>query len=328
MNDSSLAFLQLIEKAKNLIERGKRKFLKAPVASSALKLDCQGQAAGDLIRIQLEKAAPCLICRIGKVELDVALRYLNIRSNGDDWIKLGRYLFLNSGPFWWDDQIRSVMHTNAGFIPTTNENLARFADRMLQDIQAIDILGSWLPSETRVAGLFPQARIIPLMDLEPYYHPDPWSQVLRGRKVLVVHPFETSIRSQYNHRDRLFRDPRILPEFELQTFKALYAIGSLPAGFSDWFEALEWMSQQIEQRDFEVALIGAGPYGLSIAARVKKMGRKAIVLGGATQILFGIRGRRWDNMPFFQQLYNEFWIRPLLEDTPQNYQAVEKGCYW
>jgi hypothetical protein len=34
-------------------------------------------------------------------------------------------------------------------------------------------------------------------------------------------------------------------------------------------------------------------------------------LGGATQRLFGIRGKRWDERPFFQNLYNEHWTRPL-----------------
>ena len=58
------------------------------------------------------------------------------------------------------------------------------------------------------------------------------------------------------------------------------------------------------------------------------MQAKGIHMGGATQILFGIRGSRWDRMPFFQQLYNEYWIRPLAQETPANFKKVERGCYW
>jgi phytoene dehydrogenase-like protein len=88
------------------------------------------------------------------------------------------------------------------------------------------------------------------------------------------------------------------------------------------------MCAQINALDFDVAIIGAGAYGLPLAAHIKRLGKKAIQLGGATQILFGIRGRRWDRMPFFQGLYNEHWVRPLPEETPLNFQSVEDGCYW
>ena len=77
-----------------------------------------------------------------------------------------------------------------------------------------------------------------------------------------------------------------------------------------------------------MAIIGAGAYGLPLAAHVKRLGKKAVHLGGATQILFGIRGKRWDEMPFFQKLYNEHWVRPLPSEVPKDYQRVEGGCYW
>jgi hypothetical protein len=151
---------------------------------------------------------------------------------------------------------------------------------------------------------------------------------LANQKVLVIHPFEKSIQKQYANREKLFKDPRILPDFTLLTLKAVQSIARNETGFSNWFEALDWMCTQIRSLDFDIAIIGAGAYGLPLAAFIKRMGKKAIQLGGATQILFGIRGQRWDRMPFFQQLYNQNWIRPLPEETPANFQKVEGGCYW
>ena len=57
---------------------------------------------------------------------------------------------------------------------------------------------------------------------------------------------------------------------------------------------------EISEIDFEIAIIGAGAYGLPLGAFIKKIGRQAIHLGGATQILFGVRRARWEVDPFFR----------------------------
>jgi hypothetical protein len=58
------------------------------------------------------------------------------------------------------------------------------------------------------------------------------------------------------------------------------------------------------------------------------MGKKGVHLGGATQLLFGIRGKRWDDDPDLQPLYNEHWVRPHSEEVPKDFQTLEKGAYW
>ena len=46
-----------------------------------------------------------------------------------------------------------------------------------------------------------------------------------------------------------------------------------------------------------------------LAAYIKKLGKKSIVTAGATQLLFGIKGARWDNAET-PVPYNDNWIRP------------------
>jgi len=58
------------------------------------------------------------------------------------------------------------------------------------------------------------------------------------------------------------------------------------------------------------------------------MGKQAIHLGGATQILFGIRGARWDEMETYRKLYNKHWIRPNEMEVPKDANRIEDGCYW
>ena len=269
-----------------------------------------------------------MIARLGRVEMDAIYASWEINSKASLFSKVVRTIRGEINFYDWDPELLDSMVNNTGFFPANEAHLKAFADRMLLDIPEIDILGAWWPGEYRLYPYLPAVRCIPLKDLEPYYHPNPWSEVLANQKVLVIHPFEKSIQKQYANREKLFKDPRILPDFTLLTFKAVQSIARNETGFSNWFEALDWMCTQIRSLDFDIAIIGAGAYGLPLAAFIKRMGKKAIQLGGATQILFGIRGQRWDRMPFFQQLYNQNWIRPLPEETPANFQKVEGGCYW
>jgi hypothetical protein len=285
------------------------------------------QAASDLIRDKLLSPEPCMIARFGNTELRTILRRWN-RTRNNLVVNACRYAMGKQGPFWWDDEIRKEIAGGAGFFPCTDEALNKFGDYCLRDLCHIDILATWVPGETSVADCFRQAQLIPLVDLEPFYHRNPWTSALEGRTILVVHPFEESIRSQYTKRKDLFSDPRMLPDFHLKTLKAVQSIGGKNSGFATWFDALDFMCARIQETDFDIALIGAGAYGMPLAAFVKRIGKKAVHLGGASQLFFGIKGKRWDDRPCYQKLFNEHWTRPLQEETPINYQTVEQGCYW
>ena len=93
-------------------------------------------------------------------------------------------------------------------------------------------------------------------------------------------------------------------------------------------DAVDYMYDEAMKRDFNVAILGCGAYGFPLAARIKQAGKQAIHLGGATQILFGIKGSRWDNNPFISKLYNSNWIRPNESEKPTNSGSVENSCYW
>jgi hypothetical protein len=315
--------IRVLNKARRIMLRDREPANDGP----ALEPQRSGQAASDLIRDRLLAPRPCMIVRFGRTELRTYLRRWNrVRHGfaGNAW----RYVRGQQGPFWWDDEIRGAIRDLSGLFPCTDGVMNRFSDLYLRDIPAIDILGAWCAGESSLRPLFPSAQIVRLEDLEPYYHSDPWTSALEGRTVLAIHPFDASIREQFEKRALLFNNPKMLPPFRLKTLKAVQSLGGGDSGFANWFDALESMCRQIRETDFDVALIGAGAYGLPLAAFIKSLGRKAVHLGGATQILFGIKGRRWDERPFFQQLYNEHWIRPRQEETPACAGAVESACYW
>lgn len=272
------------------------------------------QPGSDALATLLRSDRPAMITRFGFTERNCALFFHQHRAAGRPY----------------SARTLRTMPNNSGFFPATPENLDRFSLLYLDAVKSADAMCIWLvPGEDILCREFcPAAILIEPRSLEPYFNRRPWSVALAGKKVLVVHPFARSIEQQYHTaRPRLFRNPDVLPAFDLKTVPAVQSLGN-SAGFPDWFAALAHMQRQIAATDFDIALIGAGAYGLPLAAFVKCLGKQAIHLGGATQLLFGIKGRRWDNYPRMARLYNEYWVRPLAEETPATADKVEGGCYW
>ena len=291
----------------------------------------EGQSVSDLISSMIQGSEGCMITRFGSVEADTLLRFLEMRSGASHFQQILSYIRGEIGPFWWDSTIRFQLRNNAGFFPIDQECfLDRFAELYLNCCAQIDILGIWAcsPHCSRLSPLYRQAVTVHLRDLEPYHQLDPWTRALENRRVLVIHPFAKTIEKQYLKREKLFANLSLLPKFELILLPAVQSIAGSCTKYSTWFEALTDMSKQIEHIDFDVAIIGAGAYGMPLAAFIKSLGKKAIHLGGGTQILFGIKGARWDQRPEYSQLYNEFWVRPDSSEIPTDYQLVENGCYW
>ena len=220
---------------------------------------------------------------------------------------------------------------NTGFFPADDKKLLeKFSEIYLKSAESSDFIGVWNSSEyegSAISDFCPNATLIPLISLEPYYFSDPWSAALKGKKVLVIHPFAKTIEKQYANRVQLFENKEVLPDFDLITFKAENTIFGHDK-FKNWFEVFDYSCDEISKIEFDVAIIGAGAYGLPFAAFIKSIGKQAIHMAGATQILFGIKGKRWDNHPIISRYYNKYWVRPDTTETPEKHKTVENGCYW
>lgn len=280
--------------------------------------------ASIILKRYIDGDLPCMISRFGANEMDC---YMNYRHSHP--LSFLRKVF----PFWIGENTKIRMKENAGFFPIDNGALAQFSDLTNSCIHEIDVLVSWLNQEGAI-DCFRDVPKVRHLHLEPYWSKNPWTEVLKGKKVLVVHPFVETIRSQYEKRKYLFKDPRVLPDFQqLITIKAVQSIGGKSESFDTWFDALRYMENQIDQVDYDVALIGCGAYGMPLAAHCKKMGKKAVHMGGALQLLFGIKGGRWENPNYCQEfdyssLFNEYWVYPAAEERPSSADKVENACYW
>ena len=272
----------------------------------------------DVIYEELTKNKPSLICRYGSNE------FFTMRT------------YLKEGGFIYPRPIKKAMSDCAGFYPATNKNMKRFGQMLHALRNDIDILGvfSRLDEQDYVLKYIPETtKLVDLDSVYSIYNQHPWTRYLKDKKVLVIYQLDKLIEKQYREkRELLFKNPEILPEFELITYKPVQSLldakKELP--YKDWFEALNKMKEDISKIDFDIALVGAGAYGIFLAHHCKMLGKQGIHLGGATQLLFGIGGSRWYN---FQPEYLinanlEHWVRPSKDEKPKGSEKIEDSCYW
>lgn len=274
-----------------------------------------------LIRDALLSPTPCMIARFGAFEIGVINNYLSIKSAQHS---VANYISGKQAQWWWNDNLLHNFSINAGFYPNHYKYIELFCKLMIEDAKEVDIIASWQNGEQ--ALLRPDVKYIPLSLINPIKSSTPWSYYLKGKKVLVIHPFTATISKQYERRAFLFKDPHVLPNFELITLQSVQSIGGNNNEYKTWFDALEYMKERIEHINFDIALIGCGAYGFPLAAYIKRLGKKAIHIGGPLQLLFGIKGHRWDNL--YGDYYNEYWTRPAQKEKPQIANKIENGCYW
>lgn len=304
---------------------------RSPFTTELYDLDSANKKISQL----LEQDGGVMIARYGNTEMLCVANYLGIKSGHHPL----RYISGRQEAWWWNPKYLEMISSLSGFYPATQENLKTFSELMIRDTEYLDFLGSWIQNERLLTIQLSDVPKTRLQFLESYFSNNPWSASLKGKKVLVVHPFAKSIQSQYTKREFLFENPDILPEFaSLHVIPAVQSIANGDARFKNWFEALEWMKSEIDSRDYDVCLIGCGAYGFPLAAHVKRQGKKAVHLGGALQLLFGIRGRRWEDINYginagfkpgqYASLPNNYWIRPSDDERPAYAEKVENACYW
>lgn len=289
------------------------------------------EETNQLIASKIQKGVPFMVGRFGGTELSTVVSVL--RAHKFPHIDRREYYL-------------ERLYRLSGFFPHSIELEEKFTNLMLQYAGDVDLLGSWqlFMEDYIIKNYAMQTQVTKLGFLSPWelrHVPNrqvkPWSHALAGKKVLIIHPFEDSIKEQYeNNREHIFENifpaEDILPVFELKTIKAVQSLGGENTEqFETWFNALDYMIDQFRKQEFDVAIIGCGAYGFPLAAEIKRMGKCAIHLGGATQLMFGIKGRRWMENKFAEfadKVMNDYWITPSKSETPVSAMEVEGGCYW
>ena len=264
----------------------------------------------ELIRQLILSGEPCMIGRLGAAESRCIEKWMNNKEFNQDNL----------------ENIKEL----SGVFPNDSKSITEFCKVYTEGILDIDVLAVWgVTAERDIYKKYCQsAKLVNIMSLEPFFYKNPWSSALKGKKLLIVNLFTETIKKQLVNKDKLFENAEVLPDFkEVSYIKTVQSYGGSNE-YESWFEALKSMCGEIEKNDFDVAIIGAGAYGLPLASYVKSLGKQAILMAGATQLLFGIRGKRWEERKEYKKLFNEYWVHPSNTETPKDKEKVEGGSYW
>ncbi|WP_026653800.1 hypothetical protein [Butyrivibrio proteoclasticus] len=159
----------------------------------------------------------------------------------------------------------------------------------------------------------------------------PWTDALKGKRVLFVSQFADYLIDQYLKKEQIYNGKWMWPDFELIPVKSVWYFHE-SSKFPSMFEALDYLYNQIMKHDFDIAILSCGPLAIHLAPMIKRAGKQAIQYAGELQLLFGIKGARWDNNPYFKPFFNDSWIRVTKEQvgiTEEESKNLDGGvCYW
>ena len=223
------------------------------------------------------------------------------------------------------------LHIDSGVFPVTRGQFQGFLEIYQAAIRQLDGVHLW--QKEKFLSIYEQEvahRLCPRADrLAAWQVGREVCQSLAACRWLVVSPFTESMKRQAGrlaeiHGLSLFSKtlahiPETCRFLRSPQFSYLE-----PSPYPTWSEGLARLTEEALGQEFDIALVGCGAWSLPLLANLKVAGKKGIHLGGETQLVFGIKGRRWDSY----NIYNEHWIRPSDKETPKDFLRKENGCYW
>ena len=256
---------------------------------------------------------PCAIGKIGSMEL----HHFGRTYGGCEEIVLGGGLAINAGINCKDSAEYLQWYQLYYFGLSKLDAILTWSSGKMKEVEQ-DILENICPNALEVKN-FP--------DIEPFEHEkNGWHYGLGEKKILIVTSFKNSIESQIPNYSKIWKGAKLGSCEIVECPQPFQITGESETYFS---ENMRKLIEDIKSKDFDIAIIGAGGYSIPLCGFVKKMGKSAIHLGGATQILFGIRGNRFDRNFADKHWYGtEHFIRPLESDVPKYKHLVEESCYW
>lgn len=273
------------------------------------------ESTNEFIANCISNGKPFLIARFGSIEGRVVNEILLKRNHQ------------------LDDGLRMSARNNAGVALPTMANLKKFSAEYMMAASRADLLAIWnFEGQIPLAQFTSNPNYTHLNFIDPCFSYansiKPWTKALKNKKCLLIHPFTDSINSQYLKKSDISTIREILPNFELLTLSPPVTGHRTNDVDLSWHDHFQLIKDEIRQIEFDVAIIGAGGYGLPLGAFIKDLGKGAIHLGGVTQLLFGIMGNRWESKSYMDGLATNGWVRPSKEETPTYSGKVEGGCYW
>tara|TARA_A100001011_G_C14302285_1_gene841378 strand:+ start:759 stop:2531 length:1773 start_codon:yes stop_codon:yes gene_type:complete len=285
---------------------------------------------GEYLKSKINNNTNFIIPRIAGIENNFAELGICLLQNQISDQQLD---YINRGLF--------TMKNNAGIKISNTESIVKYAKMYLEAFEFCDTYFEWEPWGDVYRYILTSHNFINLnfgnknqfwaftLDIFHNIFNDPWTQSLKGKRLLIVSPFIESMKEKVDILPEIY-GTNLFPDCSFVFIKPPQTQGECES--EEFNIELEKFMKEIERikDDFDIALCSCGGYGNLVCAEIYKLGKSAIYIGGVLQMYFGIYGNRWlKERPDILRLFmNKHWTRPKEEECPNGHKKVEGGCYW
>ena len=169
------------------------------------------------------------------------------------------------------------------------------------------------------------------LDIFHYVYSKPWTTALRGKRILIVSAFASSMQDQLPNLSKIYDNVDLFPECTFRFIKP--PMTQANESSEDFQSELNTFYVELdkEKDNYDVALVSSGGNGNIICNYIFTNHEKsAIYVGGVLQMFFGILGNRWvrERPDILKLFHNSFWTRPKESERPTGFYDIEESCYW
>jgi hypothetical protein len=257
---------------------------------------------------------PFMIGRWGTTESDLLRHYLGLISKYEKK---------------YNKKIKKNIKNKCGMFSNDKKSLEKYGKMYKKATKSADLMRMTdsIHSEKKMIAYIDKNKKITSSGIIPWKQNSPWTKYLKNKKILVFSPFKKDIIEQYEKRKSLFENDDVLPNFDLRVIRALNTRGGNNRGFDSWFEALDHQKKKISSIDFDIALLACGSYGMPLCKFIKEeLKKSSIYMASSLQLLFGLKGKRWEGKKGVENMYNDKWKYP--SDNVVNPSSISEDDYY
>ena len=145
-----------------------------------------------------------------------------------------------------------------------------------------------------------------------------------NKKIGIICGFSDEFKKKYKNIKNIFPNDDI-SNMNLTFIKTPNGCGNEKITYKKTIDDIKY--KITKENKCDIYLVACGAYGLPICDYVKEIGSNSVYIGGFIQLLFGLKGSRWDIRPEISKYYNKHWTYP--EYRPPNHKLIEnKNNYW
>lgn len=286
---------------------------------------------GEYIASKIEKNDNFIIMKMAEIENSVAYFARMRKHDGIPLTELSSYVKC----------LPSYLKRLRGIKISSTESLIKFSQATMSAFSKCEMLGlyeSWgyeyvefSESHKYFIDTYAKTRKniwMRAFDVYNYIHDSPWTLALRGKRVLIISSFAESIREKIPIRKEIYGID-LLPECEVTAILPPQTQLGNPSQEFDIELNIFFKSLDDIRDTYDYALVSAGGYSAIICDYIFRGGKSSIYVGASLQMMFGIKGGRWDkySSDIIKLYENDSWSRPKISEHPAGIRTFSDTVY-